>query len=285
MLSYINTIADKALGRLAIGPAVPRGFRFIRQVGQGGMGVVYEAFDEALRRRVAIKRLREELSADSEGRARLISEARTVASLRHPNIVEIYALLEHRGGLYLVFEFVEGKTLDKVMDPRRRFFPREAVALLRQIAAALDYAHQRGIVHQDLKPANIMVEGGVVKIMDFGIAKRVEDLGARAASRARGTAAYMAPEQEIGQGLKASDLYSLGVCVYEMLAGKIPFKNVASYFQKIECNYRPLSELVPALPAEVDRVVGTVLSPFPERRYPTAAALVADLEKALEPAA
>src|SRR5271170_2000771 len=160
MLSYLNSIAGLALGGLSRGPAVPRGFRVIRKLGQGGMGVVYEAIDEALQRRVAVKRLRDANSTDSFDRESLVEEARTVAALRHPNIVEIYSLIEHRGGLYLVFEYVDGLTLDKVMDPRRRLFPREAVEYLRQIASALDYAHERGIVHRDLKPSNIMVEDG-----------------------------------------------------------------------------------------------------------------------------
>jgi serine/threonine-protein kinase len=245
------------------------------------MGVVYEAFDEGLQRRVAVKKLRDEASRDPLDRIRIIDEARTVASLRHPNIVEIHSLVEHKRGMYLIFELVDGLTLDKVMDPRRGLSPEQALSLLRQIASALDYSHERGVVHRDLKPANIMVAEGVVKIMDFGIARRVEDLAVRAETAARGTAAYMAPEQEIGQSLKASDVYALGVCLYEMLAGRGPFKNVASYFQKIECNYRPLTELTPSLPPEIDGVVATALSPFPERRYPTAAALCADAERAL----
>ncbi|MBI3551438.1 MAG: serine/threonine protein kinase [Elusimicrobia bacterium] len=274
MLSFLQELAGFALS-----PAAPRGFRLVRKLGAGGMGVVYEALDESLQRRVAIKRLRDDIAQSPGAKEQLLAEARTVAALRHPNIVEIYALLEHRGGLYLVFEYVDGLTLDQVMDPRRRLSPAEALHLLRQIASALDYAHARGIVHQDLKPSNIMVAGDAVKIMDFGIARRVEDLANAAEPKVRGTAAYMAPEAELGQGLKESDLYSLGVCLYEMLAGRGPFKNVASYFQKIERNYRPLTELSPALPGEIDRVLETVLSPFPLQRYPSAGAFLADLER------
>ncbi len=281
MLNYFSSIAGLALCGLSKGPAVPRGFRVIRKLGQGGMGVVYEAYDESLQRQVAVKKLRDDISSDPSDRESLLEEARTVASLRHPNIIEIYSLIEHRGGLYLVFEYVDGLTLDKVMDPRRRLYPQEALCYLRQIASALDYAHSKGVVHQDLKPSNIMVADGIVKIMDFGIARRVDDLALACADKVRGTAAYMAPEQEVGGAIKASDLYSLGVCLYEMLAGRGPFKNVASYFQKIECNYRPLSELEPALPPGIDEILSTALNPFPERRYPTAGALLADLERVL----
>jgi len=188
MFSYLDTIAGMALGSLTRGPSAPRGFRFVRKIGQGGMGAVYEAVDESLRRKVAIKVLRDDAAADPDDRGRLLQEASTVASLRHPNIVEIYSLIEHRGSLYLVFEYVDGVTLDKAMDPRRGLAPEDALSLLRQIAVALDYAHERGVVHQDIKPANIMVQDGVVKIMDFGLA-RSERVSASAAAAVRGTAA------------------------------------------------------------------------------------------------
>lgn len=262
-------------------PLAPEGFRPLRKLGEGGMGVVYEALDLALDRRVAIKRMRDDLAADQKSKAMLFEEARTVARLKHPNIVEIFSLIESPAGLFLVFELVEGKTLDRVMDPSLGLAPETAVGLLRQIASALDHAHAQGIVHQDLKPSNIMVAKGLVKIMDFGIARRVEDLASAGPAAERGTRAYMAPELEHGQIAKQSDLYSLGVCLYEMLCGQRPFANASNYFVKIERNFRPVTELAPALPSSLDEVFWTALHPAPSFRFASATAFLKEVERAL----
>jgi eukaryotic-like serine/threonine-protein kinase len=270
-------VCRKVLSKL-LDPA-PRGFRIVREIGQGGMGVVYEAVDEALQRRVALKRLRDGIAADPEERRRLLEEARTVAALKHPNIVEIHSVIESRAGLFLVFEYVEGRTLWE-LTARGPWAPESALPILRQIAGALDYAHALGIVHRDLKPSNVMITAdGAVKLMDFGIARRVEDLAlASARPHDGGTPGYMAPEQDIGLALRESDLFSLGVCLYEMLAGFNPFADPAAAAAR---RARPISELAPGLPAALDAVLAGALCPAPEGRPPSAGAFLADLEKAL----
>lgn len=259
--------------------AMPAGFRVTRQIGEGGMGMVYEAVDEALQRKVALKKLRPEIAVDPRERRRFLKEARTVAGLRHPHIVEIHSVVEHPDGLFLVFEYVDGQTLaDAVED--KPLPPEAALRLGRQVAEALDYAHAHGVVHQDLKPSNIMVAGGLPKVMDFGIARRLFDtMSTMGKNETVGTPAYMAPEQERGAAGPASDVYAFGLCLYEMLSGRRAYPVSATYFQKLEKAFIPLSK-VASVPAEADAVISAALDPDPAKRPPTATALVDALEKA-----
>ncbi|HBT62994.1 MAG TPA: hypothetical protein DEB40_14750 [Elusimicrobia bacterium] len=265
--------------------ALPVGFSLVKRIGQGGMGVVYEAMDAALQRKVAIKRMRDEIASDPRQRRKFLQEARTVAMLRHPHIVEIFSILEHDDGLFLVFEYMPGQTLDQALDARQSFSPRETCALLEQIGLAVDYAHEQGVVHQDLKPANVMIDpAGIAKVMDFGIARRIQEtLSTATRAEVAGTPAYMAPEQAQGQSVKASDIYAMGICCYELLAGNRPFPPPAGLMCKLQKDYRPLSSIKPGLPAAIDQVMATVLDPFPARRYPTAMAFLSDLKKILAP--
>ncbi|MFH1724957.1 MAG: protein kinase [Elusimicrobiota bacterium] len=257
------------------------GFDIVRKLGQGGMGEVYEAVDRGLERRVAIKKMRAEIAGDPRARKRFLKEARTVAALKHPNIIEIHSIIEEGGGLYLVFEHVPGDPMDEAIARRRALPLGEAVNLTRQVGRALDYAHSRGVIHQDLKPANIMVSDGTAKVMDFGIARRVaETLSTLSRGEVAGTPAYMSPEQERGGYQPESDVYALGVCFYEMLTGRPPFTGVASLNAKLQRAYVPLSRLVPGLPPAVDAVLDQALEPDVSRRFHTAADFVAALEKA-----
>ncbi len=258
------------------------GFRILRRLGQGGMGVVFEAVDEALERRVALKRMRDEIAGDPRERRRFIKEARTVAALHHPSIVEIYSIVEQDQALYLVFEFLKGRPLDALLEERGgKLSSSETLPLAREVAAALDYAHASGVIHQDLKPGNINVDGGKAKVMDFGIARRVQEtLSTVSRMEVAGTPAYMAPEQERGVVSPAADIYALGACLYQLMGGRLPFPAGGSYLDKAQRRYVPLSTLA-GLPASVDRVIDRALDPDPAKRPATAGDLVAALEAAL----
>ncbi len=199
-------------------------FRLGRRIGAGGMGTVYEAWDSNLERAVAVKRMSAALRDDPEEAARFVQEAKTVASLKHPNIVSIFDAFQDGGELYLVFELVRGETLSQHAQRRggRLDWP-SALRLLEPIASALDYAHARGVIHRDLKPANVMLEDATVKVMDFGIARRTRNPDARTmTSQLAGTPGYMAPEQQRGEVSRATDVYALAVCAYWMTHGELP---------------------------------------------------------------
>jgi len=270
-----------ALARGGRPDSAPRGFRIERRLGEGGMGVVYEAVDLALQRPVALKKLRAEIADNPRERARFLKEARTVASLRHPNIVAIHSISEDEEGLFLVFEKIAGETLHERLG-RGPLSPADAAGVLKQIAAALDHAHAQGIVHQDLKPANVMIEGGVAKVMDFGIARRVaETLSTLSKIAVAGTPAYMAPEQEKGGAVgPAADVFALGACAYELLSGRMPFPS-GGLALKTQKMFRPLSEARPDLPRAVDAAVARALEPEPGARWPSARSFVDALARAL----
>lgn len=260
--------------------AVPKGFRVVKTLGQGGMGVVYEAVDLGLQRTVALKKLRPEVADNARERGRFLKEARTVAALKHPNIVEIHAVHEDAEGLFIVFERVPGETLHELLG-RGPVPPAEASAILKQIAAALDYAHGQGVVHQDLKPANVMIHAGQAKVMDFGIARRVQEtLSTMSKIEVAGTPAYMSPEQEQGVVTPSADVFALGACAYETLTGALPFPT-GGMMLKAQKMYRKPSEAAPSLKPGVDAVIARALEPRPEDRWPSASSFVDALSRAL----
>lgn len=264
--------------------AVPAGYSLGERLGQGGMGVVYEGEDRALKRKVAIKILRPEVAESPRERQRFLKEARTVARLKHPNIVDIHSVHDENGEVWLVFERIQGETLHEILGRGKLPVPR-VLNLLGQVAAALDYAHAQGVVHQDLKPANIMTAGDVAKVMDFGIARCIrETMSTMSKLEVAGTPAYMAPEQEMGGGAvgPAADIFAFGACAYEALSGQMPFPG-GYVMIKIEKRYRHLSE-VAALPSAVDPVIARALDPEPANRWPNAAVFVASLARAFQAA-
>jgi tRNA A-37 threonylcarbamoyl transferase component Bud32/Flp pilus assembly protein TadD len=271
----------EVLARGARPEAAPAGFRIVKTLGQGGMGVVYEAVDLGLQRTVALKKLRAEIADSPRERARFLKEARTVAGLKHPNIVEIHAIHEDAEGLFLVFEKINGESLHERLG-QGALRPAEAVGYLRQVAAALDYAHSSGIVHQDLKPANVMVAGSAAKVMDFGIARRVQEtMSTLSKVEVAGTPAYMAPEQERGGAVgPAADVFALGACAYELLTGRTPFPN-GGMMMKASKLYRPASEVDPSLPKAADAAIARALEPEPGARWPSAASFVEALGRSL----
>ena len=238
-------------------------YDFIRQIGEGGMGKVYEAYDKALKRKVAIKRVRPELVRSAYVREQFLSEARMVALLRHPCIVEIYTVIETESSLYLVFEYVDGQTLETRLDIDGRLPFSLVKELFKNVCEGLQYAHAQDIVHCDLKPGNIMIlENNQAKVMDFGVAKKIDNqTGARTVA---GTPAYMAPEQQRGFMRKQSDVYSLALCVYEALVGQVPW--TVKGFDIAKKQIVPASKLAPHVPAAVDAVLSDALKEDPKER-------------------
>ncbi|MBI5744945.1 MAG: protein kinase [Elusimicrobia bacterium] len=247
-------------------------YKIERKLGEGAMGVVYEATDQSLGRKVAIKRMGDEIKVNPREKQRFLEEARTVALLHHPNIVEIYTIFEEEDNIYLVFEHVDGTTLDKVLEKELRLPFDKAAQLFGETAGALAYAHSKNVVHRDLKLSNLMLSAeGWVKVMDFGLARRAKETMARtSAHEVVGSPAYMAPEQDLGVSSAESDIYSLGVCFYEALSGVLPFAGPDFHAQKTHLSYQPLSDILPGLPRGVDAVVAKCLAPAPEDRFRTA---------------
>lgn len=239
-------------------------YEFIRQIGEGGMGTVYEAYDKVLKRKVAIKRIKPELVRSAYIREQFLAEARLVALLRHPCIVEIYTVIESESSLYLVFEYVDGQTLETRLDIDGRIPFSEAKNIFDYVCRGLHYAHSQDIIHCDLKPGNIMIkEDGTAKVMDFGVAKKsIENQsGARTVA---GTPAYMAPEQQKGFMRKQSDVYSLALCLYEALVGQVPWS--VKGFDIATKKIYPASKLAPAIPTAVDDLLTDALKEDPKER-------------------
>lgn len=239
-------------------------YEFIRQIGEGGMGKVYEAYDKVLKRKVAVKRVRPELVRSAYVREQFMAEARMVALLRHPCIVEIYTVIESESSLYLVFEYVDGQTLETRLDIDGRLQFSKVKKIFEYVCRGLHYAHSQDIIHCDLKPGNIMIYGDdKAKVMDFGVAKRAidHDTGARTVA---GTPAYMAPEQQKGFMKKQSDVYSLALCLYEALAGQVPW--TVKGFNIANKKIVPVSTLAPSIPEEVDSLLEDALKEDPKER-------------------
>lgn len=213
-------------------------YKIIGVLGAGGMGAVFKAEDQRIPRTVALKRVRDEISRDDEAKALFLDEIKTIAALSHPCIVSFHDIIETEDTTYMMFEFVEGETIARLIASRGRILPRETIGILRHVCEALDYAHDQKVIHLDIKPANIMRSRGYVKVMDFGIARHMGRTGEAGAGY--GTSYYMAPEQEKGKPCLRSDIFSLGVTAYEMLTGKLPFEGDDLYEQKMEKAYKPI---------------------------------------------
>src|SRR5215208_8262702 len=269
-----------------VGTLLSGRYRLDAQIGAGGMSTVYRAFDVNLERRVAIKLLHREMSGDSDQLERFRREARAVAQLSHPHIVGVIDAGEEDGRPYIVFEYVEGETLKDRIRRLGRLPVDEAIAYAIEIARALGGAHARGIVHRDVKPQNVLVdEEGSAKVTDFGIARSMDDSGLTADGRVLGTTDYVSPEQALGHDVDGqSDIYSLGIVLYEMLTGDVPFHGE----NQISVAMKHVREDLPdiqALRPEVSATTAAVLDRMTDKdlahRYPDVPALVADLEEAL----
>ena len=276
-------------------------YRVEQEVGRGGMGVVLRAYDTHLHRRVALKMLPFNTSRNSELNRRLAAEARAASALNHPCIAAVYDFVDQGESSFIVYEYVEGSTWRKAL-ARARFTTDEVLDSAAQLADALVAAHSHGIVHRDLKPENIMwvlddLSRGRVKILDFGLAKHLDaplslaqESIAETVSIATspgvlvGTVNYMAPEQLEGQSVDArTDIYALGLVLYEMATGANPFlgrtppSTIANILKQ---EAPPLRQLIPAAPAELDRILQKCLRKRPEERYSSARELLVDLQNA-----
>jgi eukaryotic-like serine/threonine-protein kinase len=258
-----------------------------REIGRGGMGIVYRAKDRRLKRTVAIKLLPPELAFRSEIRSRFLREAETAAQLSHPSIVPIYSVDEKDGLVFFVMAFVDGDTLAKRIHDRGALDPAEVRRILREVGDALSYAHEHGVVHRDIKPDNILLDAASNRPMvtDFGIARAISDGSARltATGIAIGTPAFMSPEQSAGDRDVdgRSDLYSLGVVAYQMLCGELPFNATntpALLVKHLSERPVPVDQRASNIPPDLARAVMLCLEKNPDDRFPSAQAFVTALD-------
>ncbi len=259
-------------------------YEIIDKVGSGGMADVYKARDQRLNRFVAIKVLKPEYSSDKSFVNKFRAEAQSAAGLSHPNIVNVYDVGDDSGLHYIVMELVEGITLKRFIERKGKLEVKEAVGITIQIAQGMEAAHDNRIIHRDIKPQNIIISrDGKVKVTDFGIAKATNSN--TITSNAMGSVHYLSPEQARGgYSDEKSDIYSLGVTLYEMLSGKVPFagdNTVSVALLHIQGEAMPLRELDPEIPVSVDKIVQKCMQKRPERRYHTASELIADLKRAI----
>ena len=272
-----------------IGKIIGNRYEILEEVGLGGMATVYKAKDHVLNRLVAVKVLKDEFTTDTEFIKRFNTEAQAAASLSHPNIVSIYDVgHEDENNLYyIVMELVQGKTLKEIINSEGVLSWKWAVNIAMQIASALELAHKNGIVHRDIKPHNIIItEDGIAKVTDFGIAKAVSNSTITAFGTTIGSVHYFSPEQAKGGFTDAkSDLYSLGVVMYEMLTGKVPFDAdtpVSVALKHMQEEAKEPIELNSEIPTAVNQIVVKAMQKEPTARYQNATEMLHDLGKALK---
>ncbi len=256
-------------------------YKYVRQIGEGGMGIVYEAVDTSIDRPVAIKKMREEIKINPKQKRKFLEEAKRVAKLDHRNIVSILTV-EEEPDICIVFEYVDGVTLENRISNEDKIALKEALKIAGQVLDGMEYAHGKGVIHRDLKPANVMIKkDGTVKLMDFGIAAEAHRtiMTVTKTVETSGTLAYMAPEQQLGKFDEKSDIYSFGVMFYEMLTGELPFQGQSLLEQKERMVFTPMTELVPALPAAMDKFFVSLIHEDKEKRFASAGAVRKELEK------
>jgi serine/threonine-protein kinase len=259
-------------------------YRMESPLGQGGMAQVFKGTDTVLGREVAIKILSLQYAKDQSFVDRFRREAQAAARLNHPNVVGVYDTGSDDGTHYIVMEFVEGRTLADFLSSGGSLLPERAVELASSVCVALSEAHKAGIVHRDIKPGNIMVtRGGEVKVMDFGIARAASAETVTATATVLGTASYLSPEQAQGKPVDArSDIYSLGIVLYEMLVGRVPFGGdsaVAVAYKHVQEPPEPPSRINPDISPSLEAVVMRALAKNPDNRYQTAEEFCADLDR------
>ena len=269
---------------LVPGSYVINRYEIIAKIGSGGMADVYKAKDHVLNRLVAIKVLKQEYSTDATFVKKFRVEAQSAAGLSHPNIVSVYDVGEDDGVYFIVMELVQGITLKNYIDMKGKLDIREALNISVQIASGLSAAHENRIIHRDIKPQNIiMSRDGKVKVTDFGIAKVADST--TVTTTAAGTVHYISPEQARGgYSDERSDIYSLGITMYEMVTGRVPFEgetNVAVALMHIQSEMVPPRKLEPSIPVSFEKIILKCTQKKPERRYASAKELIADLRKVL----
>ena len=257
-------------------------YEIIDVVGTGGMSTVYRAKDERLKRFVAIKVLKSDYSSDQNFVSKFRAEAQSSAGLTHPNIVSVYDVCEDDGRYFIVMELVEGITLKEYINLNGRLSMQQAIDFSIQIASGLEAAHEHHVIHRDIKPQNIIVsKSGNIKVTDFGIAKAATST--TMSTTGIGSVHYISPEQARGgYSDERSDIYSLGITMYEMVTGRVPFEgdtNVAIALMHIQNDMIPPRQLYPDIYPSFEKIIMKASQKKPERRYLTAAALIADLNR------
>ena len=250
-------------------------YKIEEKLGEGGMGAVYKGVDTMLDREVAIKALRPELASQNSVVERFRSEAVTLAKLNHANIATLYTMFRQGDELYMVLELVRGETLDNILQRRGALPAEEAVPVFSQVLDGIDHAHELGIVHRDIKPANMMLtEKGTLKVLDFGIARLLGSARMTRAGNIIGTLEYMAPEQVRGQETDGrSDIYALGMMLYEVLTGRLPFQTENEFeLMKLQAEVipQPPGEINPSIPPAVEAAIMKAIAKDPNERFQTA---------------
>lgn len=286
--------SEQATTRIATGASPSAGSALVggryalhELLGEGGAARVYRAQDTILGRTVAIKLLREEYGSDPEFVARFYREARAVAALSHPNIVDIYDYGAHDNTYFIAMQYIEGADLKTILHRKGQLTPEQAVAIVDGALRGLGAAHERGIIHRDVKPQNLLVraEDGLVKLTDFGIARALGGVQVTAAGHTFGTAHYMAPEQASGRELSpATDLYAVGVVLFEALTGRLPFEGDSALqigIQHLSATPPLVTAFAPGVPLPLTQVVARALAKAPSERFATATAMRQALHAAL----
>lgn len=272
---------------LSKGQKINDRYEIIKTIGEGGMANVYLANDTILDRKVAIKVLRGELSNDEKFIRRFKREALSVSNLSHPNIVEVYDVGEEDGNYYIVMEYIEGKTLKQLLQKRGALTLNEVIDIMTQLTDGLAHAHEAYIIHRDIKPQNIMIEdNGLVKITDFGIAMALNSTQLTQTNSVMGSVHYLPPEQANGKGSTVkSDIYSLGILMYELLTGSVPFKGDTA----VEIALKHMKEKIPSIrkqnptiPQSVENIVLKATAKNPKNRYDNVRDMYKDLQTALQ---
>jgi predicted Ser/Thr protein kinase len=279
-----NRISDSyaSAAVLQIGAVLGGRYEILQLLGEGGMGAVYKAADRELDRFVALKVIRPELASNPSILARFKQELLLAHQVTHRNVIRIYDLGEAEGVKFITMEFIEGQDLRALIREKKRFTPEEAVDVIQQVCHALNAAHSVGVIHRDLKPQNIMQDGsGRILVMDFGLARTVEGDGMTQTGALVGTMEYMSPEQALAKDLdQRSDIFALGLILYEMLTGKQPFvaeSALASLIKRTQERATPVSDVDAQIPGALSGIVSKCLERDLDQRYQNVSAILADL--------
>ena len=269
---------------IKIGMMIGDRYEVLEKIGTGGMSDVYKAKDHKLNRFVAVKVLKQEFSENANFVSKFKTEAQAAAGMMHPNIVNVYDVGEEGGVYYIVMELVEGITLKKYIEKKARLSVKEAVSIAIQVSMGIECAHNNHIIHRDIKPQNIMIsKDGKVKVTDFGIAKAVSSN--TITSNVMGSVHYTSPEQARGgYSDEKSDIYSLGITLFEMLTGRVPFNGETTVAIAIKHIQEPMPsprEYVEEIPISVEQIVFKCTQKSPDRRYQSMSELIADLKRSL----
>ncbi|MBK7267223.1 MAG: protein kinase [Ignavibacteriales bacterium] len=252
--------------------AIVGSYKIISKLGEGGMGVVYKALDLKLERFVALKILNAQTSQSAQFIERFKREARNQAKLNHPNIIPVYGFIDEQGYLGIAMEYVDGETLEQIIDRKGSLELGETLDILQQILRGVGYAHQKGFIHRDIKPSNVMMDSdGVAKIMDFGISKSIYEKGITKTGTKIGTLLYMSPEQiNAEEPTRQSDIYSIGITFYEMLSGITPYES-GTEFEIMQGHLKKpapkLAATIPGLPPMVDKIIAKALEKDQAKRF------------------